>query len=245
MKPNSQFHRLLSGKRLSRTASILSLALLATSATNAATIYSEDFNTGTTTSFSTIGWSALRFDGTNDSGTTSPTAVVSTAALIASSGSIFSTHTALISDAGSIDRTAYQNDLTISFDENATDAGTASPEMGWRVLAQVGSTIYTSNFFQHSGSFTTRNVTVSDSVWSVWTGETDLSNGFNIANISGTAGNLAAGTISNIGILAIDGDGSNDRLRLDNFIISGTAIPEPSSALLGGLGLLALFRRRR
>jgi hypothetical protein len=31
----------------------------------------------------------------------------------------------------------------------------------------------------------------------------------------------------------------------NDFIINGTVIPEPSSALLGGLGLLALLRRRR
>lgn len=37
----------------------------------------------------------------------------------------------------------------------------------------------------------------------------------------------------------------NQRLRIDNFSISGELIPEPSSALLGGLGLLALLRRRR
>ena len=35
------------------------------------------------------------------------------------------------------------------------------------------------------------------------------------------------------------------RLYLDNIAISGTIVPEPSAALLGGLGLLALLRRRR
>ena len=39
------------------------------------------------------------------------------------------------------------------------------------------------------------------------------------------------------------GSGSRDTVGIDNFTI--TAIPEPSSALLGGLGLLALLRRRR
>lgn len=33
--------------------------------------------------------------------------------------------------------------------------------------------------------------------------------------------------------------------RVDNFLISGTAIPEPSAVVLGGLGLLGLLRRRR
>jgi MYXO-CTERM domain-containing protein len=56
---------------------------------------------------------------------------------------------------------------------------------------------------------------------------------------------LAMGNISNIGIMALDGSTANDRMRLENFSITGTAVPEPSAALLGGLGLLALFRRRR
>ena len=33
--------------------------------------------------------------------------------------------------------------------------------------------------------------------------------------------------------------------RVDNFTLNGAVIPEPSAALLGGLGLLALLRRRR
>jgi hypothetical protein len=37
--------------------------------------------------------------------------------------------------------------------------------------------------------------------------------------------------------------GNNQRVRIDSFQIN--AIPEPGSALLGGLGLLAVLRRRR
>jgi filamentous hemagglutinin family protein len=33
--------------------------------------------------------------------------------------------------------------------------------------------------------------------------------------------------------------------RIDNFILNGAVVPEPSAALLGGLGMLALLRRRR
>ncbi|MFM2198205.1 MAG: hypothetical protein RLZZ505_1637 [Verrucomicrobiota bacterium] len=36
---------------------------------------------------------------------------------------------------------------------------------------------------------------------------------------------------------------SNEQVKITNFSL--TAIPEPSAALLGGLGLLALLRRRR
>lgn len=41
-----------------------------------------------------------------------------------------------------------------------------------------------------------------------------------------------------------NGTGNND-MRIDNFLVTGTAVPEPSSALLGLLGLTALLRRRR
>jgi hypothetical protein len=39
--------------------------------------------------------------------------------------------------------------------------------------------------------------------------------------------------------------GSGGRTRFDNIALTGTVVPEPSAALLGGLGLLALLRRRR
>lgn len=43
------------------------------------------------------------------------------------------------------------------------------------------------------------------------------------------------------------GDNKNTTLYtfIDNVTLTGTAIPEPSSALIGGLGVLALLRRRR
>jgi hypothetical protein len=40
-----------------------------------------------------------------------------------------------------------------------------------------------------------------------------------------------------------DNGTGNNEMRIDNLLI--TAVPEPSSALLGGLGMLALLRRRR
>jgi len=38
---------------------------------------------------------------------------------------------------------------------------------------------------------------------------------------------------------------SNAQMIADNLILTAVAIPEPSAALLGGLGILALLRRRR
>jgi hypothetical protein len=40
-----------------------------------------------------------------------------------------------------------------------------------------------------------------------------------------------------------DRETGNNDMRIDNFLV--TAIPEPAGALLGGLGLMALLRRRR
>ncbi len=38
---------------------------------------------------------------------------------------------------------------------------------------------------------------------------------------------------------------TGNTVEFNNFVINGSVIPEPSTALLGGLGLLALLRRRR
>jgi MYXO-CTERM domain-containing protein len=54
-----------------------------------------------------------------------------------------------------------------------------------------------------------------------------------------TVNNVAGGTGIRIGFWSTGDAG------LDNVAVSVTAIPEPSAALLGGLGLLALLRRRR
>lgn len=46
-------------------------------------------------------------------------------------------------------------------------------------------------------------------------------------------------------VLRFDDWESNDDLSIDNLLITGTAIPEPSAALLGCVALLGLARRRR
>jgi hypothetical protein len=70
-------------------------------------------------------------------------------------------------------------------------------------------------------------------------GETDIVNMYFNNTLAGTWTNLDFG--SGDGYLTFEGRNSNS--RFDNLSIS--AIPEPSAALLGGLGLLALLRRRR
>jgi hypothetical protein len=54
----------------------------------------------------------------------------------------------------------------------------------------------------------------------------------------------AYGTNPTIGFVGFGRENGNNT-AIDNFSLSSNAIPEPSAALLGGLGLLALLRRRR
>ena len=54
---------------------------------------------------------------------------------------------------------------------------------------------------------------------------------------------LAAGQTYSLKITT-GGEGGNN-FSIDSFVINGAVVPEPSAALLGALGLLALLRRRR
>lgn len=59
-------------------------------------------------------------------------------------------------------------------------------------------------------------------------------------------GTVAAGMTEEFRFYFVDNASTNPRItRLDDFIITGTAVPEPSSIALLGLGGLALIRRRR
>jgi MYXO-CTERM domain-containing protein len=67
---------------------------------------------------------------------------------------------------------------------------------------------------------------------------------FDSGSKSITVNNVAGGT--GIRIAFWQGDSpATTAAGLDNVAVSVTAIPEPSAALLGGLGMLALLRRRR
>ena len=134
----------------------------------------------------------------------------------------------------------------VSFNSYSSDDSPDNPEMGWRVLAKVGSTIYASDLIKISTSSSTKSVMVSDPVWHVWAGETNLRDGFNIAYIkSGSGTPLPAGNISDFGVLAIDHE-TRDRFRIDDFSINGTVVPEPATlGMVAALGGGMLFIRRR
>lgn len=77
---------------------------------------------------------------------------------------------------------------------------------------------------------------------------------FNLAALSGNSGRsntTIAITADRVRITVLDnyfgvsGFQGGDRVSAAEFAFLGTAVPEPASTLLGGLGLLALLRRRR
>jgi MYXO-CTERM domain-containing protein len=96
------------------------------------------------------------------------------------------------------------------------------------------------------------NVTIADDTW--------FTASFSWEPISGTTGDFSI-TVNNftsdVFTLATTGytfnsadaqigfGSVNDVIKFDNVSVTGSPIPEPRAALLGGLGLLALLRRRR
>ncbi|MGB6223168.1 hypothetical protein [Haloferula sp.] len=130
---------------------------------------------------------------------------------------------AAISDFGPFDTTA-NPELNLSFAHSDTDDGTQdSGTMGYRVVADVDGVIYSSDFISRnvSGSFVEASVSTADAVWHVWTGENDLTDGFNLAGIATGGGHALSGMISDIGLVITDGPDGNDRLRVDRFTVSG------------------------
>lgn len=65
-----------------------------------------------------------------------------------------------------------------------------------------------------------------------------------ITTISNQLLGLSGLTSATISIQGWNSSGTSE-LQLDNLVATGTVIPESSAALLGGLGLLTLLRRRR
>jgi hypothetical protein len=235
--------------KLSLLSAIAATAMAHTS--HAATIYSEIFGTNNgIDSPSDAGWSVYNSGGTNlSNSTTVPMEALSTSMFFGSQTG--EDEYAFTSDAATINLADY-TDLTVSFSERASDDdNNDAATQGYRVLAVSGGQLYASNFISRATTLTTHDVIVANAVWNAWDSLTAIPTGgaFNIGNISGTSGNLGGASITSLGILGIDGtDGnpSNDRMRLRDFSVTGTAvIPEPSTVILSSLGLLALFRRRR
>jgi hypothetical protein len=234
--------------KLSLLSAIAATAMAHTS--HAATIYSEIFGSNNGIgSPSDAGWTVYNSGGTNL--TTSiavPMEALSTSIFFGSQAG--EDEYAFTSDASTITLGDW-TDLTVSFSEQSSDGGTNNAAtQGYRVLAVSGGQLYASNFISRATTVTTHDVIVANAVWNAWGSLTAIPSGsFDIGTISGTSGNLGGATITSLGILGIDGTDvglTNDRMRLRDFSVTGTAvIPEPSTVILSSLGLLALFRRRR
>jgi hypothetical protein len=231
--------------KLSLLSAIAATAMAHTS--HAATIYSEIFGSNNgIDSPSDAGWTVYNSGGTNLSNSaTAPMEALSTSMFFGSQAG--EDEYAFTSNAATINLADY-TDLTVSFSERASDGGNNdAATQGYRVLAVSGGQLYASNFISRATTVTTHDVIVANAVWNAWGSLTAIPTGaFSIGTISGTSGNLGGASITSLGILGIDGTdvgATNDRMRLRDFSVTG--VPEPSTALLGGLGLLALLRRRR
>jgi len=225
---------------------IAALGLAAAGSASAA-IYSVTFGTNNDIDKpSDAGWSVYNSGGTNLSNSeTVPMEALATSIFFGSQTA--EDEYAFTSNAATINLADY-TDLTVSFSERASDGGNNdAATQGYRVLAVSGGQLYASNFISRATTLTTHDVIVANAVWNAWGSLTAIPTGaFDIGTISGTSGNLGGASITSLGILGIDGTDvgtTNDRMRLNDFSVTG--VPEPSTALLGGLGLLALLRRRR
>jgi hypothetical protein len=236
----------------------LSLAL-STGLTNAAVVYLEDFNAGTgTRTLADFGLSGVDSSGTSITSSTG----FNNGAVYANSSLEGSSYASLSNDWVWMDApTIASGDLTqVRWLDTAAD-------LDYRLGFEIGGTWYLSGTLTTSsaggfsmdstsgggnpvpngdpsavdGPFSGVTVTVFSSGFSAWSGApaTDTSSWDNtFTGTLGTPGALPSGTITRIGLMA---EGTTN--RPDYFEV--TAVPEPSVALLGSLGILALLRRRR
>lgn len=141
---------------------------------------------------------------------------------------------------------------TFAFDSLATDT-TAN-------TATFSGTEFQANDWGGNGTFSSigidvsefASVTISGAGTSVFAASTEFFNFFYTLD-GGTPINFAPGDevvdtsgASNLVVgFAFNHNGASDNVQVTNLSVDGVAVPEPSAALLGGLGLLALMRRRR
>jgi hypothetical protein len=143
------------------------------------------------------------------------------------------------------------------FDEHANISGASSFFSGATTQAAAGNTLVFSitaasgyKFSLTGFSFKARSTSTAprDIGFTIGLNSYDFSSSFsNDSNIT-TISNLSLGlTDLTSATISIQGwnASSSGALRLDDLVATGTVIPEPSAALLGGLGMLALLRRRR
>lgn len=223
--------RIRSSHRRSTIALAVAFPLVMLGGLSEAAVYLEDFEvTGTT--MASAGWTAVQSNGTTQ---TSSFGVSGSSALAGSKSAFWSSGWApvwTVSDAPTI------ADPLADVSWIAQKAATT-----YRLGIEVGGTWHLSGNLNAASDGATIIVSSFSSGFAAWSGApADDSTAWDatFTGTLGTPGALPSGTVTRVGLMGLD----NLSTRTDNFTIN-TIIPEPSTALLGGLGLLALLRRRR
>ena len=223
------------------------------SALQAAVIYTETFDniTGANQSFNSAGvnWSVHRtssataytLSGTDI--TASP--VISNGASVngvAPTGFLF--QSSLISGSVGTPHIWWTNETTFGdislLDSLTVDLRNGSTNEDLRFALQVGSSWYVSQSVFNNSVADAATLNLSLDVENASYFSLNFTPGVTLS--MGTAASLPlSGTVTAVGLFTQSRDSAN--IRIDNFRVS--AIPEPSTALLGSLGVLALLRRRR
>ena len=119
---------------------------------------------------------------------------------------------------------------SVTFTNFSFDFGEAGPDDGaptWTVSSDFGGGVFTPNFANGTGTGSANDEDVSMAL----TGFTGISN----TTITFTLGDAAGGNNS----------GASMYTYIDNVVLTGEVVPEPSTTALLGLGGLALILRRR
>lgn len=122
---------------------------------------------------------------------------------------------------------------------------TMSAEPGYQIALE---TVEVRAWRNGAGAPSNWSIQIFDPGSAVWNafGSTHVQNvtGLGTGTDVAFTGAVEAGEIR-LRFIATGGSSNTGNLHIESFVVNGTVIPEPSAALLGGLGLLALLRRRR
>jgi hypothetical protein len=189
---------------------------------------------------SSQGATLATFDFTGESLSSSAAPITGITVSAVSSGSTFNTFT---SSSGF--NSAAQISGASSFFSGATSQATVGNALVFSITADPGYEFTLDGF-----SFIARSTTQApaDIGFEIGSNSYDFSSSYSnnstITTISNQSLGLTGLTSATISIQAWNATESS-ALQLDNLVATGTVIPEPTAALLGGFGLLALLRRRR
>lgn len=139
------------------------------------------------------------------------------------------------------------NSLTLTGTyENGTGFTVGAIDISYDAFVEVARASRTPGWSVSITTSTGLTTTVlTDLDWSSANGTTSLSTSFDLTDVGGNDFSLTPGATFAVSFFTDrgTGTGSSPMIGLDN--VSVQLVPEPSAALLGGLGFIALLRRRR